>query len=199
MSNMSNSPDAATRLLARLVRRMPPEHAEWGQAMLAEVVHIEGRLARWQFALGCIRVALFPPRELMLLQTAAQPGDRMSPQHVTASPTAAAVRGSLLLLPFVIANAIVANRIEPFFSLIRPGPHTSSREYALLAVVLLLIPLGAFVAALPLFARDATGARRFHPFNAVLAGCLLAVFFALAAGLGADIYRCDILGLTSCD
>lgn len=199
MTHLPASNDAVTRLLARFVRRMPPEHAEWGQAMLAEVVLIEGRLARWQFALGCIRVALLPPRQLMLLQAASQPGDRMSTHPVAARPTAAAVRGSLLLLPFVIANTIVANRIEPFFSLIRPGAHSSPREYVLLAVVLLLIPLGALVAALPLLARDATGARRFHPLNAVLAGFLLAVFFALAAGLGAEIYRCDILGLTNCD
>jgi hypothetical protein len=47
---------------------------------------------------------------------------------ITARPAFAAVAGSLFLLPFFAANAIVGNRIEPFFSLIRPGLHTSPRD-----------------------------------------------------------------------
>ena len=42
-----------------------PEHislSEWGQAMVAEIEHIDGRAERWRFALGCARVALIPPR-----------------------------------------------------------------------------------------------------------------------------------------
>ncbi len=63
-------------------------------------------------------------------------------------------------------NAIVANRIEPYFSLIRPGPHTSPREYVLLFVVVCLIPVGAFVAARPLLRKEADGTRRFYAMNA---------------------------------
>ena len=64
-----------------------------------------------------------------------------------AHPTNAALAGVALLLPFLAANAIVGNRIEPFFSLIRPGQHTSPQEYAVLFAVLFLIAVGAFVAA----------------------------------------------------
>ena len=199
MNRPHASADAPARLLARAVRFLPPGCAEWGQAMLAELAHIDGRRARWRFALGCIRVALLPPREAALLQTVPYKGDPMAPHRETTRPATAAWIGSLLLLPFVIANAIVANRIEPFFSLIRPGAHTSPREYVLLAVVLLLLPLGAFVAARPLLARDAAGRRRVYPLNAALAGLFLAAFLAITSGLGADIYRCDILGLTNCD
>lgn len=50
----------------------------------------------------------------------------------TTKPTRAALSGVLLVLPFVSMNTIVANRLEPFFSLIRPGIHTSLFEYVLL-------------------------------------------------------------------
>lgn len=193
------SPDAPARLLASALRRMPHEQAEWGQAMLAELAYIEGRLARWQFALGCLRVALFPPREIILVQTAALPGERMFPQKEFSRPTAAALRGLLLLVPFLVANAIVANRIEPFFSLIRPATHTSAGEYVLLAAVLSLIPFGAFLAARPLFARTAPGSSRFPWMNALLAGGLLAIFLAVTVTVGAEIYRCDFLGIANCD
>lgn len=38
------------------------ENREWGRAMMGELGQVHGLRARWQFALGCIRVALFPPR-----------------------------------------------------------------------------------------------------------------------------------------
>ena len=114
-------------------------------------------------------------------------------------PAFAAVTGSLFLLPFLAANAIVVNRIEPFFSLIRPGIHTSPREYALLFIVLLLIPAGAVIAARPMLRRGDDGRRRFHAVNAAIVALLCAAFIALAVGLGSDIYRCDVLGIPNCD
>jgi hypothetical protein len=115
------------------------------------------------------------------------------------NPATAALIGGLLLLPFLAANAIVANRIEPFFSLIRPGPHTSTFEYVLLAIVLLCIPLGAFIAARPLSAK----ARRTDPrvllVNGGLSALMLTAFVVLTFALGSDIYRCDVLGIPNCD
>ena len=58
----------------------------------------------------------------------------------------AALLGLALALPFLIANFIVGNRIEPFFSWIRPGLHTSTQEYFLLFAVILLIGVGAAIA-----------------------------------------------------
>lgn len=49
------------RLLSTAVRRMPAERSEWGAAMLAELAQLQHPVARWQFALSCLRVALFPP------------------------------------------------------------------------------------------------------------------------------------------
>ncbi len=51
---------------------MPAERSEWGVAMLAELAQLQHPSIRWQFALSCIRVALFPPRKARdggLLQT----------------------------------------------------------------------------------------------------------------------------------
>ena len=41
---------------------LPDHRRAWGQAMLADLDHVEGLLARWRFAAGCVRVALVPPR-----------------------------------------------------------------------------------------------------------------------------------------
>jgi hypothetical protein len=103
-----------------------------------------------------------------------------------ASPTRAALSGLLFALPFVTMNAIVANRIEPYFSLVRPGPHTSPREYVFLFVVLFLIPVGAFVAARPPLRKSSL------PFSA-------SPFLVLSGALGTEIYQCDIVGIPNCD
>lgn len=54
--------DRARSLLTLAVRRLPPDRRDWGQAMLAELDQVQGRTARWRFTLGCVRVALAPPR-----------------------------------------------------------------------------------------------------------------------------------------
>ena len=113
-------------------------------------------------------------------------------------PGATALIGGLFIVPFGAANAIVGNRIEPFFSFIRPGPHTSTFEYVLLAVVLACLPVGAFIAAQPMLKRGADG-RRVHLANAVVALVMLALFVILSVGLGSDIYRCDVLQIPNCD
>jgi hypothetical protein len=117
----------------------------------------------------------------------------------TTRPALAAATGSLFLVPFVAANAIVGSRIEPFFSIIRPGVHTGPREYVLLAVMLLLILVGAIVAARPMLRPTTSGERRFYPINAVVAALLCLAFLTVALGLGSEIYRCDVLGIPNCD
>lgn len=114
-------------------------------------------------------------------------------------PKLAALTGGLLIVPFVVLNAIVGNRIEPFFSLIRPGIHTSALEYVLLAVVLLLMPVGSFVAMRPMLGKRADGKRRLHLLNGIVAAIMLSVFLLLATGLGVEIYRCDVLQIPNCD
>jgi hypothetical protein len=119
-------------------------------------------------------------------------------ERLSAHPRLAALIGALLVVPFVFVNAVVGNRIEPLFSLLRPGVHTNPFEYVVLATVLVLLPLGAVVALLPL-RRAAPGRRRFLPLNLALAVLLVGAFALITYELGGEIYRCDVLGLPNCD
>lgn len=112
---------------------------------------------------------------------------------------AAALKGGLFILPFIAANAIVGNRIEPFFSVIRPGPHTSAFEYVLLFGVIGCMPIGAFIAARPLFERDGVWRRRVHVLNGIVAALMLIAFLSISFALGNEIYRCDVLKIPNCD
>jgi hypothetical protein len=126
----------------------------------------------------------------------------MNTAHASTPPTGrargAAIIGGLSALPFFAANAIVAQRIEPFFSLIRPGPHTSTFELVLLAVVLLCLPAGAYVAARPLFDPQARRPSAWLV-NGTISVVLLVAFVVISTALGGDIYRCDVLGIPNCD
>ena len=115
------------------------------------------------------------------------------------SPMAAALWGGLCLLPFAAANAIVANRIEPWFSIIRPGPHTSPQEYVVLAGAIAAIAVGAFIAARPLFSRAAPSTSRLLLLNAAVGAGMLVIFLVLLFAVGGEIYRCDVLGIPNCD
>jgi hypothetical protein len=53
--------DAPMRLLRWAVSLLSPQRAEWGQAMLGELGHVDGRLRRMRFALGCSGAALILP------------------------------------------------------------------------------------------------------------------------------------------
>src|SRR5258705_13491529 len=55
------SEDAPLRLLRWAVSLLSPQRAEWGQAMLGELAHLEGRVRRMRFALGCSGAALILP------------------------------------------------------------------------------------------------------------------------------------------
>src|SRR5690349_21963053 len=55
------SEDAPLRLLRWAVGLLSPERAEWGQAMLGELGHLDGRLPRMRFAFGCTGAALVLP------------------------------------------------------------------------------------------------------------------------------------------
>ena len=53
--------DAPLRLMRWAIGLLTPQRAEWGQAMLGELGHIEGRMQRVRFALGCAGAALVLP------------------------------------------------------------------------------------------------------------------------------------------
>ena len=53
--------DAPLRLMRWATGLLAPQRAEWGQAMLGELGHIEGRTRRVRFALGCAGAAIVLP------------------------------------------------------------------------------------------------------------------------------------------
>ncbi len=55
------SEDMPTRLLRWAVGLLSPQRGEWGQAMLGELDHIDGRGPRLRFTLGCVIAALLLP------------------------------------------------------------------------------------------------------------------------------------------
>lgn len=110
-----------------------------------------------------------------------------------------ALLGFLLVIPFILLNTIVAKQLDPVFSLIRPGAHTSSQEFFLLFSSILLILIGAGIAASPLLKKTRTGALPFYPMNALVATFLLFMCVTLVSELGSEIYQCDILQIPHCD
>ncbi len=59
--NRPGNTDGPSQLLSAAARHMPADRSEWGDAMMAELIYLHGASFRWWFALGCARVALFPP------------------------------------------------------------------------------------------------------------------------------------------
>jgi hypothetical protein len=60
-SDVCRRTDIPASLLAWAVRTIPQARREWGLAMLAELPSVPSGVARWRFALGCVRAALFLP------------------------------------------------------------------------------------------------------------------------------------------
>jgi hypothetical protein len=53
--------DGPAWLLAAAAATLPPDRRDWGAAMAAELAQVRDRAARWRFAAGCARAAVFPP------------------------------------------------------------------------------------------------------------------------------------------
>jgi hypothetical protein len=98
MLNRRATYDVPGLLLAAAVRRMSVERHEWGAAMMAELAHLQHPLTRWQFALGCARVALFPPDKGGLLQTIMD----NKAKSIIATIGVAALISLILVAPFAL-------------------------------------------------------------------------------------------------
>ena len=53
--------DGPARLLATAAATLPADRRDWGTAMTAELTQVQDRAARWRFAAGGARAAVFPP------------------------------------------------------------------------------------------------------------------------------------------
>jgi hypothetical protein len=100
--------------------------------------------------------------------------------------------GVLLALPFLIANAVVALRIEPFYSVLGTFGFWSTPWTV--GFLLILILAGALIALRPVV-RD----RKFHSVNTLVALVLVVSFMILSSAIGEEVYRCDVLKIENCD
>lgn len=162
--------DAPGLLLTSSVRAMPKARQQWGEAMLAELGQIHGGFARWRFALGCARVALFPPTAETLLQPAGR------------SPIFGILSVALppLGLPFIY---FVAALIEAIGGSPLTSSHWSNPDAVMIVVkILLLLTLGCLVAGAPLglagwLRRERM--RRLSAMGMILSVCIFAYFLTV--------------------
>jgi hypothetical protein len=108
-------------------------------------------------------------------------------------PSTSWIYGFLFSLPFLLLNCIVALRIQPFYSwleLVTPV----RRSPMLPLFLLLLFPVGAYVAARPMIER-----KKFYLLNSLVAVALLIFFFVVFPALSIEAYRCDVLVIPNCD
>jgi hypothetical protein len=118
----------------------------------------------------------------------------------TLTPNLSALVGVVSVIPFLLANYITINNIEPFMSMLRPTGHTTIFEHILLYFLLFVLPvIGAGIASYPMLRRGKNGKRRLYLLNAIITVILLAGSIILSIVLGAEIYECDVLRIPHCD
>lgn len=97
-SDVSRRTDVPASLLTWTVRTMPETRREWGLAMLAELTAVPDGVARWRFALSCIRAVLFMPSAEATPSVSGERRPVLGLLAVTAPP---------LALPFIYAAAVL--------------------------------------------------------------------------------------------
>jgi hypothetical protein len=172
----TTSHDVPARLLGAIARRLPGERAEWGQAMLGELEHVESRAERWRFAMGCVvATLLFPgPRTgsagwpLAVVATAAAGCAGLVAAGISRYPAILAARGTWPVLAF-FTIVLLGYTAGAAFALRRGAPAASSLTSGL---GLAGVWIAAGVAAVS------------HPSQPVFSLLLLAIPIA-SAGVGA--------------
>jgi len=179
--------DTPRLLLTIAVRRMSAERGEWGAAMLAELAQLQHPSTRWRFALGCARVALFPPRKVRkgrLLQTLRN----NTMKNITTTLGSAALISFILVLPFAILESV---------------NHTITRQNApgliMLFGLLWLLPTVFIVILAPIVRTVRAGSGILaHPISLLFRIAFLAIIAMMWGGLLIDQLPC-FLGVPNCD
>jgi len=176
--------DGPNLLLAAAVRGMPSERCEWGAAMLAELAGLQNPSTRWRFALGCARVALFPPRKGGLLQTMRN----HTMKSILKTLGAAALISFTLTLPF----AILDFRFNTVSKQNAPG-------LIVLFGLLWLLPTAFIVILAPIVRAIRAGDSVLaHPVTFLFRVAFLALLAIMWGGLLIDQLPC-FLGVPNCD
>lgn len=132
--------DTAAGILSTAVENMPPDRIDWGQAMLGELDQVRGAWARLRFALGCARVALFPPALTTMAPASINPRQRLGINCGVLS-----VALPPLALPFLFVVSLLADAL--FHG---AGDSTSHVMPAGLIGACLIIGLTLLLSGLPL-------------------------------------------------
>jgi hypothetical protein len=171
--------DLPGRLLAAAVAALPERRRAWGRAMTAELAEVQGRSARWRFALSSVRATLWLPPAGGWPVLALVTGVVVAATTAAGPAVGAAVPGLRVfavtftgLVGAMVVLAVAHSR-RPRLRLPLPAP-----------TVLVTAGVAASIAATVIFLRREPTAAEYLPpaaavyLAAVLAGCL---WVALAA------------------
>lgn len=158
--------DGPARLLAVAVGALPAERREWAVAMESELARVEGRQARWRFAVSATRTAFLPPpssrRPVVLASAAAVVLVAAASLAVgRAMPELQVFAASFMVLASALAVLAVARR-RP----IAPSPTIAAIACAAVA--------GSIAATVYLLLKDPSNGAVLRPAHSVLLGAALA-------------------------
>jgi hypothetical protein len=118
-------------------------------------------------------------------------------------PNLALLIGFLMIVPFIMLNTIIANRVEPLYSFFKISSPVDfgGNPVGVFALIisLLLILAGIGIIITPLLHKNTEGNRKFYPVNFTIASILFLGLALLLGGLAIEVYRCDILQIPNCD
>lgn len=111
----------------------------------------------------------------------------------------AAFIGFVFTFPFLILNKIANSQMEPYYSLIKTnGLMVNPFAYFLIAISLLLLPIGAVISILPIFQKT-NERNKVYFINIILALSMLIFFVTISFGFISEIYKCEMLRVPNCD
>jgi|GEM_PF-2115797 len=167
-------------LLAAAAATLPAGRRDWGAAMTTELAQVHGSAARWRFAAGCARAAVFPPRgsQAPVLVAGALAVTAIA---ATALATGAALpAGRVFSLTFVgLLGGVATLAVARSRRVGRAGPGPAIAGLALAGVAACLAATIYYLAEYPTYHRGHPPARlvSLPPVSAVvlavgLAGCV---------------------------
>jgi hypothetical protein len=122
-------------LLAAATATLPADRHAWGQAMAAELAQIPDRAARWRFAAGCARAAVFPPGGSQVAVAAAGALAVLAVAAVALGTGAVLPAGRVFALVFVgLLGGLATLAVARSRQLARDGPGPAVAGLALVGV-----------------------------------------------------------------
>lgn len=124
--------------------------------------------------------------------------------NIKTNPLLSALIGFLFVVPFFAINLLVISKTTWFYKLAVETLHINNLTgfglgFYLFAFLMLLFPVGAFIALRPVFQKDIKTNKKLFIINIVLAFLIMFVFISITSSIGQEIYRCDFQKIPNCD